>query len=314
MSISRFFVFALLGPALVANARADEWLDDSPPVPPATAAAMAESANSASPRPSAPAATPAFTPAPPPRAPNALPQAAAPTTRFAPEPDSGATDGAAALPAAEPVAQPASLQPSAAAVAAPSKQTVAASALASGSMPDADHRRLQLAALAGIGTTFDHTPGGVNPLGFGFGLRGDFRVFDEFAFGARVLYFVGGASELPTGKIDMTSWLLSTEASYVLDLDPVLVEPGVLVGVSARNVAGRPAFTGTMGQAFVPGSQNQALVGVYIAPGVNVVVPLSIIGRELAPFFLGADARLDVVFVRGVSSNVQLLVQGGLRL
>jgi hypothetical protein len=135
----------------------------------------------------------------------------------------------------------------------------------------------------------------------------------QLALGARVLYFVGGSSELPTGKVGMTSWLIAAEASYVIDLQPILLEPGVVLGIAARNVDGRPAFTDISGQSFVPGSQDSRRFGLYLAPGVALIVPLSLLDRTLDRFFVGGDARLDLVFGHGVSGNVQLLAQLGLR-
>jgi hypothetical protein len=326
MSISRLLRFAWLAVAWVSSARADELLDDSPPIPPATAAAIAQ-----------PAPPPTSTPTPEPIAPvpaarDAAPFAPAPAPvvrAYAPSvaPAPAAVPGGPSTPDATAVRTDSALGPAtappSAALDSGHPPATAGSATAgastnevdtSATSPVTDDRRLQLAAMAGVGTTFDKTPGGVNPLGFGFGLRGDFRVLDELALGARVLYFVGGASDLPTGKVDMTSWLIAGEASYVLDLDPVLVQPGMLLGVASRDVGGRPAFTNATDQSFVPGSQNHTLFGLYLAPGVGVIVPLSIIERDLAAFFLGADARLDLMFFGRLSSNVQLLVQGGLRL
>jgi hypothetical protein len=135
----------------------------------------------------------------------------------------------------------------------------------------------------------------------------------DFSVGARVLYFVGGSSVLPTGGVEMESWLLALEGHYVLDLDSVLIEPGLLLGIASRSTQGLPAFADQNGSGFVPGSQDSTAIGLYLAPGVNVVVPLSLVSRELDPFFVGGDLRLDLVFGSGVTANLQLLAQIGVQ-
>jgi hypothetical protein len=174
-------------------------------------------------------------------------------------------------------------------------------------------RSIQASVMLGLGATFDHTLGGVNPLGFGFGVRGAYRLLEQLVVGGRVLYFVGGSSELPNGEISMQSWLIAAEAAYPLELDGVEFQFGLALGVMVRDIDGRPGFIGETGAGFVPGSQDQTQAGLYFAPGANVLFPLSIVSRELEMLFLGGDTRFDLVFGSGVSANVQLLLQGGIR-
>jgi hypothetical protein len=163
-----------------------------------------------------------------------------------------------------------------------------------------------------MGVTFDNVVGGVNPLGFGFGLRGDYLLFDQYLVGARTLYYVGGSSELPTGLISMQSWLFAVEGAYPLHLAPLWIEPGAALGFMVREVDGRPAFTTTTGQGFVPGSQNSSRVGLYVSPGVRVMVPLGIIRHpDLDILQVGVDARLDVVLGSRVSGYLELLIAAG---
>lgn len=167
-------------------------------------------------------------------------------------------------------------------------------------------------ALLGIGATFDNTVAGVNPLGFGFGVRGDYRIHPMWSLGARVLYFVGGSVELPTHDVVMQSWLLAAEGAYVLDLDPLTIQPGVALGLFVRetNYRGFAPFI-TEGPTSV--SPDTTRLFFYVAPGLNVSLPLTLLTPALAPLTVGADVRLDVGFGRRVTSSIQLLGQVGLR-
>jgi len=169
------------------------------------------------------------------------------------------------------------------------------------------------AALLGIGATFDNTVAGVNPLGFGFGVRGDYRIHPMFSVGARLLYFVGGSVELPTLDVVMQSWLLAAEGAYVLDLDPLTIQPGVALGLFVRetNYRGYAPFI-TEDPTSVSQPDTTRLF-FYIAPGLNVSLPLALASPALAPLTVGADVRLDVGFGRRVTSSIQLLGQVGLR-
>jgi hypothetical protein len=171
---------------------------------------------------------------------------------------------------------------------------------------------VSVAALLGIGVTFDNTVSGINPLGFGFGLRGDYRFAQGFALGARLIYFVGGSSELPTGNVELNTWLAALEGSWVFNLEPILIQPGLLLGIATRATRGLPASTDTGGQGAVAGTQNHTAVGMYVAPGVNVVVPLGLASQDLDMFFVGGDLRFDLVFGDSVSANLQVLAQVGL--
>jgi hypothetical protein len=263
--------------------------DSEPPVPPDTAAAVEPPAKQPHTAPPPAAAT---TPEPEPVLP--WPQ---------PEPAPGEPTTYPSEPAPELGPEPPPTPP-----AAPNEPTASEpppSAAGTG-MP----RQVSIAALAGVGVTFDRTISGVNPLGFGFGLRGDYRFKQDFTLGARIVYFVGGSSELPTGSVDMHTWLVALEGSYAFDLNPILIKPGLLLGLAVRSTRGLPATTDAI--TLVAGSVSHSAVGMYVSPGVNVVVPLSLISPDLGTWFVGGDLRLDLVFGNQVSSNLQVLGQVGL--
>ena len=169
------------------------------------------------------------------------------------------------------------------------------------------------AALLGMGATFDHTVAGVNPLGFGFGVRGSYLALEPWAFGARLVYFVGGSSDLPTGRISMQSWVLAAEGAYVMRLHPVIIQPGLLFGLHVREIDNRLISVDLPSPDLAPGRQNKTQVGLYLAPGVNVMLPLSVFSSDLDYLFAGADVRLDLALGSRVTGNLQLLFQAGLR-
>jgi hypothetical protein len=154
--------------------------------------------------------------------------------------------------------------------------------------------------------------GGVNPLGFGFGVRGEYRLHDEWSVGARALFFVGGSSDLPTGRFEMSSWLLAVEGAYVVDFAPVLVQPGLALGIMQRDQNGPPAATLANGSGFIPGSQSRTRTGLYVAPGATVTLPLGAVSPKLDLLFVAADGRIDFVFGNGVTGNLQLSLIAGL--
>jgi hypothetical protein len=277
---------------------AQEVPSSEPPIPPETAASL-----HAKPR-TAPAPA-----APPPSAAPAEDVKAEPVLPWPqPEPAPGEKSDYPSEPAPELGPEP----PQPPAGAPPTTGTVAteSSPLPAANKPE---RLYGLAALFGVGVTFDRTLGGVNPLGFGFGLRADYRFIPEFTLAARIMYYVGGSSELPTGGVEMHSWFMALEGSYVLDLNPILIQPGLALGIATRATRGVPAFTTLSGTAAISGNQDHTAVGLYLAPGVNVVVPLSVASPDLEMFFVGGDLRFDLVFGSGVSANLQVLAQVGLR-
>jgi hypothetical protein len=179
--------------------------------------------------------------------------------------------------------------------------------------PAAQTTELWSAALVGVGATFDNTVAGVNPLGFGFGIRGDYRIRPEWSLGARLLYFVGGSVELPTHDVVTQSWLLAAEGAYVLNLDPLTIQPGIALGMYVRETNYRGFATFITEDPTSLTQPDTTRLFFYLAPGLNVSLPLALAAATLAPLTVGADMRLDVAFGRRVTSNIQLLGQVGLR-
>lgn len=258
----------------------------------------------------------AFPPAPPPVVPGAAPaETNAALTSFAPAP---APDGPAPAMAEQAAPAPSAAERAdqadavgAPSPAPPSAQAEAEPAAAAGGT--ATSTRGSVAALVGVGASFDDTVAGVNPLGFGFGVRGDYRILPSWSLGARLVYFVGGSVELPTHDVAMQSWLIAAEGAYVLDLDPLIVQPGLALGLYVRetNHRGYAPFITSDPTSTAPPDRTRLFV--YLAPGLNVTLPLATATPALAPLTLGADVRLDLGLGKQVTGSIQLLGQLGLR-
>ncbi len=160
-----------------------------------------------------------------------------------------------------------------------------------------------MGVLLGVGFTFDHLVGKVDPLGFGLGLRGGYN-FDKIFIGGRFMYYFGDSSALPTGNLAMKSWLIAAEGGYDLALGRFTLRPGIALGVVSRIIDGPPAFIGG-GLGAIPNSSSDTQVGLYVAPGVSLILPLD-------RFFIGADARLHFAFGDRVSGGLELLANGGM--
>jgi hypothetical protein len=172
----------------------------------------------------------------------------------------------------------------------------------------------QAALLLGVGGTLNDTAGSVNPLGFGFGVRGGYRILPEVVVGARFLYFIGGSSALPTGEVSMSSWQLAAEAAYVVPLtDTIDLEPGILLGMNVLTVRGpRTAFLEGEGSGFVGGSSEKTEAAIYFAPGAAIRIPIDL-SPDIEGFFVGGDARLGFQFRDVVGTSIELMGQAGIR-
>jgi len=173
---------------------------------------------------------------------------------------------------------------------------------------------VQVALMLGLGAALDDEAGSVNPLGVGIGSRASYLVLPELVVGARFMYFFGGSTALPTGKLSMTSWNLAADAAVVVPLAYAIdLEPGILLGVNSLTVKGRSmAFLEGEGSGFVGGSVDGTEYALYVAPGAALRV-----GIEPFPgfkgLFAGADVRLGLMFRDLVSASIEIMGQAGLR-
>jgi hypothetical protein len=165
-------------------------------------------------------------------------------------------------------------------------------------------RPLSMGVLFGAGFSFDHLTGSVNPMGFGLGVRAGYNL-NKLFLGGRFMYYVGDASDLPTGRLAMKSWLLAAEGGYDLELGCLVLRPGLALGIASRIIDGPPSFNGG-NLGYIPGSASNTQVGLYLAPGASLILPID-------AFFVGADARLHLVLGDRVSGGLELLANAGMR-
>jgi hypothetical protein len=172
-----------------------------------------------------------------------------------------------------------------------------------------------LGATLAWGESLDRDTGGANPLGIGFGVRGEYRPISDLGWviGGRVLYFLGSSTTVPTGEFATHSWLFAADAGHVFDLRPVWLEPLVAFGLQVRDTSGRPAATTWNGQGYVTGTRSSTQLGFYLAPGLRATLPLAPLSDALQMLYLGVDSQLGLIFAKTVNSQIELLVHGGVR-
>lgn len=163
-------------------------------------------------------------------------------------------------------------------------------------------RGIELGGVAGFGWSFDDTVGAVNPLGLGLGLRGGAHI-GRLYLGARAHAYLGGRSELPTGRLDMSQWLLAAEAGYDFDWGRwLVVRPGLLLGVAfftqdgpSRSIPG----------GYIGGTQDDTYGRLYIAPGASLMWPLAQVSRDLSMLYVGLDLRLGLFVGEPTSVGIE---------
>jgi hypothetical protein len=167
--------------------------------------------------------------------------------------------------------------------------------------------------LLGAGFALDDTTGDVNALGFGLGLRGGYTL-EKWFVGARLMAFLGGSTQIPTGELAMSTWLLAADLGYNFDFAGMLLQPGLALGVAVRDVAGPPTFAGATSGVVIDGADSDSDGGLYIAPGASLIVPLSMLFGDLDWVFVGGDARLHFVLGDTSYGGFELLINAGIRL
>jgi hypothetical protein len=170
----------------------------------------------------------------------------------------------------------------------------------------------RIGLVLGLGTTFDDLPGKLNPLGLGIGARVDHRPLEDWIFGARFLYYFGGSENLSTGTYRTNAWLLTADAAYVINFNPVWLEPGLALGLYARAFDGAAALT-TWGGSYVPSRQSGTQLGLYVAPTVRAVVPLQVFSQDLQQLYAACDLQVGFIFGQRTSSQLEFLLHAGMR-
>lgn len=161
--------------------------------------------------------------------------------------------------------------------------------------------KFSVGVLVGYGISLEDA----NPWGFGFGARAGYN-FGGFHVGGRVAVQLGGDYESP--RADNTGggyfiteswslWEIGPEVGYDIFVDSIDIRPYIGLGLAivSRDEEDLP---------FNPGS-SEADGHPFLAPGVSLLFNAS------DSFFLGVDARLQVIFrslaeVKGLPLNLYI--------
>jgi len=177
-----------------------------------------------------------------------------------------------------------------------------------------------LGIVLGLGSSFDHIPGNINALGLGFGLRGDYKLSDSWLIGGRALYYFGSSGETSEGRSSASTWVIAADLAYVLPFDFITLAPELALGILMRDVTNTPTLNlRTQSSSSSGADDDQTQGGLYISPGVRLLVPLRLFDRDLDRFYAGCDVHLDFVLgSRGADGSnfrrgFQFLLHAGLR-
>lgn len=142
--------------------------------------------------------------------------------------------------------------------------------------------------LLGYGISFEDGP---NIWGFGLGLRGGYNLGPIF-LGARFVYYFG--------EDNFNLWELGIEGGYDLPVGPVIIRPGIGLGIATVSYE---IDVGFGGEDFSDSETNP-----YLALGSSVLCDIT------EQFFVGGDLRFQFVFGdAGDGTALIILANGGMR-
>jgi hypothetical protein len=178
--------------------------------------------------------------------------------------------------------------------AAPAPTSEAAPSSDSGS--SGPSKPISVSLLLGYGLALES---GANPFGLGFGARGGYNL-GKIYLGARFVYYLGKSTSFPNPfgtpvSVTVNEWELGLEGGYDAQVaDKLVVRPLLNLGIMNSGVSG----TGISGLSSTD---------LYIAPGAALLYDVS------DSFFLGVDARLQLVFASKLVKGLAFLANAGMR-
>jgi hypothetical protein len=141
-----------------------------------------------------------------------------------------------------------------------------------------------------------------NPWGLGFGLRGGYNI-DAIFLGARFVYYLGESEEAGGFEASSNIWELGIEGGYDLAAGPVIIRPGVGLGLANFSVSAEfpdPFGTGTT-------TVDESEMYLYLALGCSVLYDID------DTFFIGGDLRFQIVMADESANALIILANGGMR-
>jgi len=131
---------------------------------------------------------------------------------------------------------------------------------------------------------------GPNPFGVGLGVRGGYNL-DAIFLGARFVYYLG--------ESNFNIWELGIEGGYDIAAGPVVIRPGLGLGIANLTVE-IPRFAGF-------GGGSVSSTEVYFAPGASVLYDIN------DAFFIGGELRFMFVLSDPTYKALSILANGGMR-
>lgn len=155
--------------------------------------------------------------------------------------------------------------------------------------------------LVGWGFKTDRSTSGLgsDPYGFGFGIRGGYTFDFKLYVGLFYMYYLGSSTAGACGRsvcADLTTTAnymqFGAEGGYDVWAGPVIIRPSLQFGpaLALTNVSG----------------MSTSVTRAVIAPGFTVVHPMD-------GFFIGGEARANIVPSSNGVSGILLALHGGLR-
>src|SRR5690349_11911109 len=159
---------------------------------------------------------------------------------------------------------------------------------------------ISVGLLLGYGISLED---GGNPWGLGFGLRGGYNI-DAIFLGARFVYYLGETEEAGGYEASVNIWELGLEGGYDIAAGPVIIRPGLGLGIASFNLSAElPGVFGT-GNMTVDDSE----INPYFALGGSVLYDID------DTFFIGGDLRLKIVIGdNGDGKALTIFANGGMR-
>lgn len=163
---------------------------------------------------------------------------------------------------------------------------------------DGPAKPISVGLLLGYGISLES---GGNPWGVGFGARGGYNLGPIY-LGARFVFYLGESVESTSGfgmnfSTSIHIWELGVEGGYDLALaDKLSLRPEL--GLGLANSSASSTASGV--------SASASSTDLYLAPGASVLYDVN------DDFYVGGDARLQVVFGDSTVKALIILANGGM--
>lgn len=161
-------------------------------------------------------------------------------------------------------------------------------------------KKISVGLLLGYGISFEDQ----NGWGVGLGVRGGYNLNQIFV-GARFVYQLGETYEAGFGGVTLAEatinlWEAGLEGGYdLLVADKLTIRPEIGLGIATRMASSEGDLLGEL----VSGSTTNP----YLALGASGLYDLT------QEFFLGLDARIQLILGDGSPAALVLLINGGMR-